>query len=393
MGNEELSAHDQPTNDTWAEDWAAAEVKADARNEAIADKESSNGQEERVGSGTEEHGAEGSEASGGEDSTGTDEGTQSGEESSRGDLEDGGQGESSLEGGQQRDVEETKLEALPRAERMKQLREEAEDLGLEFNANGVTIADRAKFREEKRTARHKLTSEREQFETRMREATTKLEERNSKSSQLQKAIEANDLDGIAQAVGSESWNHLSETALKRQMNPEHRELMKLKREAREREAHAEQSQKTERARAVELQKTQARDTYRTTLPEKVKALKKYEKFHDDPAFITSVLAHQEKNWDGEETITVEEASALAMKDARVIYDTLHARFGGRTASQSENQSASGTAAEKSSRKTLPKTVSQNEVADASGSTDSTEHDEAAWLKKWSKPIANSIAQT
>jgi len=292
-----------------------------------------------------------------------------------------------------RDGEEELLEAKPRAERIKALREEAEALGLEYEGNAVTVSDRAKFREEKRNMKNKLAADRQAFEQEASEATKRLEAGAEKATRLEAAIEANDLDGIAQAMGQQSWNHLSEQALKRQLNPEHQELMRLRRENREKGENEKKLIKEQEEARQEQQRQVARQNYRTDVSEKLSKTKKFKSFADDPLFLSGVLKHQEDNWDGEETLSLEEAGELALKDARLIYDKLHERFGGQAASQPENNtSASGTVAEKPGRKAPPKTVSQSEVADASGTDNSGEFDEAAWLKRWSAPIKDSVAQ-
>jgi hypothetical protein len=382
MGEQEQATHDEPIGKTWSDDWAAAEQKS----AAYDDNKGDDNEEVSESSGEELEGSD--ETSSVEEGSASGEEAQLGEEPDGRDNEDGGQREVSRKRGLQRE-----LDGKPRAERIKALREEAVALGLEFEGNAVTVSDRARFREEKRNLKNRLAAERQSFEEEANAATVRLQAQAEKATKLQAAIEANDLDAIAQAVGVQSWNHLSEQALKRQLNPEHMELMRLRREQREQIEHV-KKQKVEYANHQAAQeREQARAQYRTDVSQKLSASKKFKAFADDPLFLSGVLKHQEANWDGEDTLTLEEASELALKDARFVYDKLHQRFGGRTAQQSENQSASGTIAEKPGRRAPPKSVSQSEVADASGTDDSGEFDQAAWLKKWSPKIKGSTAQS
>lgn len=393
--------HDQPIGKTWSEDWAAAEEKAAAYHGEQSDKaaaaagensdEAQHRSEESLGSGTEEDESGDSEAGSGEGSEQADSSSQSGEESHGGDEQElGGQREVSRDGGLQREQQ-----VLNDSDRLKAVKVEAAALGLEFEGQTILTKERASFREEKRNIRAKLAAERERFENESRDVVARIEENNEKSTRLQTAIEANDLDGIATAMGVESWNHLTEQALKRKLNPEHKELMALRRQKREGELQLEKQKKLAEQQQAQGAQAKARTQYRETIVAQTQKSKKYKQFADDPMFIAGVVKHQEKNWDGEETISVGEASELALKDARLIYDRLHSRFGGQAASQPENQSADGTqSVEKSGRSTPPKTVSHSEVADASGNADdSGEFDEAAWLRKWSTPIKNSVVQT
>ena len=398
MGDEN-EVHDQPIGRTWSEDWAAAEEKAAAYHDEQSDnaaaaaggESNEEHEQEQVGSGSEEDESGDSEAGSGQGGEQADLSSQSGEESHGGDEQDlGGQREVSRDGGLQREQQ-----VLNDSDRLKAVKVEAAALGLEFEGQTILTKERANFREEKRNMRNKLAAERQQFEEESRAVAERLEANNEKSTRLQTAIEANDLDGIATAMGVESWNHLTEQALKRKLNPEHKELMRLRREKREGELQGEKQRKLNEQQQAQGKQAQARAQYRETIVAQTHKSKKYKGFADDPMFIAGVLKHQEKNWDGEETISVGEASELALKDARLIYDRLHTRFSGQAASQPENQSADGTkSVEKSGRNTLPKTVSHSEVADASGNEDdSGDFDEAAWVRKWSKPIKDSVVQT
>jgi hypothetical protein len=382
MGEQEIN-HDAPIGKTWSDDWAAAEKKADAYEE----RNSGDDNEENEQRGSEEREG-GDEASGDEESSSSGEEAQLGEEPDGDGLDERGERDVSREGRVQRGDEEVKS----RADRLKALRVEAAALGLEYEGNAVTVADRARLREEKRNLKARLAEDRAAFEEEAAETTSRLQARVTKASKLEAAIEANDLDAIAQAMGVQSWNHLSEQALKRQLNPEHKELMRLRKEQRDGEENRKAQEKAYKEHEANQRHHEQRQNYQREIVTALHQQKKYKAFADDPLFISGIMKHQEANWDGEETLSLEEAAELALKDARFIYDKLHAKFGPRTASQSE-QSASGTSAEKQGRRAPPKTVSQSEVADASGTDRSGDFDQDAWLKKWSPKIKNSETQT
>lgn len=362
----------ETTIKSWAENWAAAEQAA-----AAAEKgESDEGQQEGVlGSGSEE------------DVSGQDE--TSGDEESPADAEDRGD-EQESQPEVAADSAGGDAPAISRADRLKALREEAQALGLEFEGNAVTVADRAKFRAERREMRAKIQAERDRYQAELQQTAEKLEEQVRVAARIQEALERNDLDGIAQAIGRESWNHLSEEALKQQLSPEHRELLKLKRERAEQERRAAEQQRQQKAQQAAQEEARAREAYQKKISKDVAAIKAYKAFAGDPLFVAGIVRHQEEHWDGEETISLEEAAELALKDARLIYDKLHEQFGGQAALQPEKQPAGGAkSTEKPGGKRPPKTVSQSEVADASRTDKSADFDNEAWLKKWTTPIKDS----
>ena len=393
-------------NKTWEADWAKAEKAADAY---FAQKEESNeGQEEQLGSGSTEDG--GPHASGDEGSSDGEEQALDSEEHSGGQGDRRGERDEPLEGRQQREgAEEVQDEQsgsgesvsekpLTKSQRLAALKQEAADLGLEFDGSSVTTADRVNLREAKRKQRAKLQAEREEVEALLAQRTTEFEERLAKAEELGRAIESNDLDAIASIAGFDTWNKLSESALKRQLNPEHRELLKMRKEKADLEKQKAEQRKQAQERERQEQQQAARVEYREQLRDAIGTHKKYKVFANDPMFVNAVMNHQEREWDGEETISLDEAGERAYNEAKLVYDKLSVYFGSQTASQSEkrpsgegqqaeSESASETEVAAKPGRRPPKTVSHKSSGDSSGAPQP--FSEKSWLEKWSTPMKNS----
>ncbi len=372
-----------PTKGSWEQDWEAATAKAAAYEESQNAKKSAD-------AGANKDGAKEPEASGGE------EGVQGAEDDQSGQIE---QPEGSGEGSGSGDDDERQREAsqqgrpeqVDRAARIARLKADAKELGWEVEANAVTVADRARFREEKRTFRQKLQAEAEEARAYLESEARKHGEGVQRAQKLQEAIDNNDLDGVARAIGRGSWNELTDEAFRRQMSPEHKELMELRRQRAEgeriRKQQAAEAETAARAREAHMQ----RQKYEKELASQIGALKDpvLAAFADDPMFVQGVMHYQQQEWDGEETISVQEAAKKALADAQAVHDKLSKRLGARAAPKPETQvpTSEATNAEQQRRKS-PKNVSQREASDASANADG-EFDEKAWTKKWSAQLKTS----
>jgi len=394
---ENQGGKDQSISTSWSEDWARAEAKANEYEREQGDEQAEHdGEQSEEGVSTEESGSgqEGLEASGeaGSGEGESDRGTE--DRKGRGGARQPGERKAPRGGrvhGSEPEVAEGEAKPLPRAERIKALRVQAEELGLEFDGSTVSVGERAQFREERRAFRARMADERSTLTREIEERGRGLEARYERALALEQAVEANDLDGVAKALGHETWNHLSESALRRQMNPEHRELMEHRRAKRQREIDEQKRAAEEAERARQAQHEEARTKYAGKLKAEIAALKDPElsRFADDVTFVATVLQHQEREWDGEETISVEEAARRTRGDAYALYQKLHTVFGGRAAKQPETEPTGGAESSEPRGKRPTKSVSQKSVAEASEREPNGAFDNEAWLRKWSGRVKES----
>lgn len=377
----------QPTKGSWDSDWKAAEAKAQAFEEKTNGKQWKSANE---GSGKD--GAEEPQAGGGQEELQGAADDQSGQVEQP-ERPSEGQGSGDDDEHQRQASQQGGPESLERAERIARIKADAEALGWQVEANAVTVADRAKFREEKRNFRNKLAAEADEAKRYLQDMAERHKEDIERARGLKEAIENNDLDGVARAVGRGSWNELSDEAFKRQLSPEHKELIQLRRQNAENERKRKEHEARAESEARAREAHQQRQKYRVELSKEIAGLrdKTLAAFADDPSFVQSVMDYQEEEWDGHETISVGEAAKKAFADARALYDKLSKRIGARATKQPEDDSEpTGEAnnAEQQRRKS-PKTVPQKEVTDASANANQDQLDERAWSNKWAAQLKNS----
>lgn len=379
----DIDVQDQPLSKTWEGDWAKAQEQAESREEKIDDERKSTLHEAEGLDGS----ASESESSSVEDDAEASTSPQSGEEHAGGEVEDdGGQRSKSQSRRERREREAEPVD--PPAEddaELIEFKEKAEKLGYTFDDRQVTKQERISLRQERREMRQKLAEEKSGVVADLEKRVADFEEKYAGMTALKKAVDSDDLDGVASALGHKDWRALNTSFLNKTLSPEHREVQALKQKLKVREDNeAKAAKEVEGTRAKAALSAKEKE-YKADLSDDIGDLAETHlaAFAKDPAFVQGVFRHQKESWDGVETLSTKEAAELAYKDAKGLFDSLSKFFGNQEATTSEKP-ASGATAEKTSRRRAPKTVSQRTAAEASPIDNSDELDEKAWTAKWSK---------
>lgn len=269
-------------------------------------------------------------------------------------------------------------------------RAQAKKLGytLDKGERRVTIPERHAFRDKMRADKDKLA----QYEQNLQAHAQQLEQKNAKATALLRAMESDDMEGVAKAMGHDSWLALNKSYIHKTQSPQYRELEALKRREAEREQHyqaqRQQMEQEQQARQQQADKNNWLSELGTHLSGS--ASESVQAFSTEPDFRVLVDSHMRANYDPDtqQTISIEEASDLALADARAEYDKL-ARFFGGSASLPASEAiaetpVNGASVEKQTGR-KPKVITQSEAADASSiSLPSQSLDEDAWAKKFTK---------
>lgn len=224
----------------------------------------------------------------------------------------------------------------PNEAKREQLKTLIAELGMEMEDRRVTTAERAAFREERRQAKEALASLERDTMARLDAATKAREEQSAKDaprfdklSQFERAIGEGDHEAMAKIAGFENYDKLQEHIIALKSDPAYKRLMaveekaaRIERETKEREEASEKARAEQEARltAEQQQQEQARvrNEYMTQLSAQmaksndplVKAMS------DDPSFVGAVFRVQQEHWDGEQTLTPEQAIRTAAKGAQ-----------------------------------------------------------------------------
>ena len=265
----------------------------------------------------------------------------------------------------------------------------AKSKGLEVINRKVVSHERAKLWKRREKMQAEVNAEAAQARQQIERHVATLEEKYAPAVAVMKAMEADDLDGVAVAMGKTDWNDLNNQALQQRLSPEHKRIQALTKEVNERKerekAAAEQAQQEYEARAKAAKRQESLEA----LSDDIGDLdhEGLASFSKDPAFVQGVHNHLSNNWDGHETISVQEAANLAYLDAKKLHAKLDKHFGGSSRKAASVDDATvpatgGTDGKK--RRKPPKTISQSQVADASGTAEldiTTPEGDEAWLKE------------
>jgi len=145
-----------------------------------------------------------------------------------------------------RDRDTARLEAL------------AKRLGMKVEGDRVSVNERAAFRDERRKTKQALQAEREAIEADRAKFQKDNESAVALHKRLADAIEAADIEEIAQAVGFKSWAELNQDFIQKRSSPLARELAAMKKRERERDEkdvkEAETRKQAERSAALERER-------------------------------------------------------------------------------------------------------------------------------------------
>lgn len=274
-------------------------------------------------------------------------------------------------------------------ERTAAFKKEAADLGFDVDTKKVSNPERIRFRDEMREAKQKLRGEREAAVADLKSRGEKLSSKFEKMEALEKALESDDLEALAKAMGHKSWRDVNHHYVNKKMSPGNKELMEIKAKLAQREDAEKEQRQTAATEKAQAEQTRKEQEYSLELKDRMKVMEDpiLQAFAEDDAFRKTIVHHQREHFDGTNTISIQEAADMAMQDARLIYDRLHGYFGREPMpadGASVEKPISGASAEKPGRKPM-KSISQTEAVEASEpDDDSAEFDEAAWQKKWVK---------
>ncbi len=281
------------------------------------------------------------------------------------------------------------------ADKRAQLHAIAKELGLKVDDRGVSKRERAEFREFKRETRQALS----QREQQLQQHEAHLRQLAAPLTTAIKAVQEGDYDAAMRELGRlvkdeelerEGLNGATKKYLRRaqgedprvdQLLREQREYQRREaerqREEAERHAHAQQeAQQAQYLNGLSHELSQAGD-------ERVKVLAA------SPAFVRQVFAVQQREWDGAETCTAEDAAVEVLDGLRKTYDLLDSVFGGRDTLNPEDSDRSGVLSEaQRPKRRAPRPLKKGEAAEASRPAPVTT-DPLKWRDKWAKELERS----
>lgn len=215
-----------------------------------------------------------------------------------------------------------------------QLAKYAKQLGYKLEGETVSAEERVKFRAEKREARKAFQAEREAWELERGKFLERDADNGKKYQGLQAAIEAGDLDRIAELLDATSWNDLNQQLLIARSSPQAKEIAALKKAAKERDER-DQKAATEKAQREQAAAQEAeRKKYFADLSdevddaedEQVRSLGKVAGFKE--MILRAEQDGLERDQFGRwKTIERKEAIKTAFEQAKASYEQLRAVFG------------------------------------------------------------------
>lgn len=269
----------------------------------------------------------------------------------------------------------------PNAAKLEQLKALSAELGLVLEDGRVTAAERHQLRAQKREVEAAIARREAESLARIEAAAKAEEERRTKDAprldrltSFEKAVEEGDHEAMAKVAGFDSWDKFQEHIISLKADPAYKHLQAVKaktealeREIREKEEKAQKAAEEETARqlAAQQQKEQweTRKAYMDQLSAQmaqstdplVKAMA------DDPSFVGAVFRVQQENWDGEQTLTPEQAIRKAAKGAqnplmaelKKLYDRLSPVFGAPAAASTTTEPKAAPVATKKPRTPEP----------------------------------------
>lgn len=202
----------------------------------------------------------------------------------------------------------------------------------------VSIAERAAFREAKRKAYEQIQAKEAELMQRIAQREQEIQEKVSRAEAVFKAFDENDPNALAKALGQESWDKLQENYIARLADPNYRELQEVKRKLEEREKAEHETRAQAEQRVREEQRQRAIQAHVAGIAQHMQQSKEplLATLHEDLNFVQAIFAIQREHYDGESTVTPEQALDLVPKGGtmtlraqlQAIRDRLNKAFGG-----------------------------------------------------------------
>lgn len=209
------------------------------------------------------------------------------------------------------------------------------------NEGVVSVAERAKWRAEKRAWREQRAAEQAQLEA----AKTAAEQSTKKWRDAEEAWKRGDPEGAVQTAFGKSFADFAKDVMSKAQGKDPRlvrELEELKAKTAEREAREAEAQKKAQLVAAQVQQERAAAAYvqNQVIPE-MKQLEGAEHLADVPVFVQAVVQEQRAAYDPDtrETISISEAVEAAKAKFLPVYQTLQRVFGDQPASEAEGAPA------------------------------------------------------
>lgn len=277
-----------------------------------------------------------------------------------------------------------------------------EEKELEAKAKDGTISKEetrefVKLREERRRVRAQLEHEKKVAWEQLQAHASKLDAEYGGLVKAKKALDANDPDGLASALGYKDWSDLQTHILKTSAAPGYRELRQLRKELdekNEREARAEQE------RRRELEQRQAQERYQAQVLSVRSALTKAgglaAEFAVDDPFLDMVVAEKRKAFEeGDEDVTDLDAANRALQSIAEMHERVLSRLekhqdheaSKRVLSRRQTQNAALRSPERSNpEKGKKNNVSHTRPAEAGGARPMTDKEQ---LQQLLRDMANA----
>lgn len=276
---------------------------------------------------------------------------------------------------------------------------QAEELGYNIDDRGVTPQERAKWRIKMREDRASLQQEYETQLNALESRGAALAEKFEKAEALATAIDEGDHDAIASALGYDSWLAVNQAFAHKTQSPQYKQMQALQRKVAEAEKREKAQQEAmERARqeeAAAAQRAETSEELKDFLLDSDDDLD--QRLAENGKFRDTVIHYLEQSFDGKNTIGVDEAKELALKDMQALYEELHHYLGAQSADESSDMPSDGATIENlprnrataaKPRRKPKKAISQQQAVEAS-SPEPSSLDDNAWFDKWSKKLKDA----
>lgn len=234
----------------------------------------------------------------------------------------------------------------PTVAKLEQLRALSKELGYTLEETRVSVGERAQFRQQRQQHFEQVRQLEAQAQAQAQAILNEANVRASVALKAQQAIDSGDFEAFAKALGRKDWNDLNREAIGRFADPNYRKVQELEAWKRQQEEQAQKAHQEARQRAQEQQRESQVQAYKaelsTTMAQSTDPL--LAAFADDPLFIDAVFRVQDTYFDGNTTITPEEAVRIKPKNGgdplfeemRRLYSRLEKAF---RAGQQEHEPA------------------------------------------------------
>jgi hypothetical protein len=223
-----------------------------------------------------------------------------------------------------------------------QLKALTKKLNFKIEDGRVTVAERVKFRQERREAQQRLESLQTELLDKVKAQHGEVEPFINAA----KRFDESDWDGFAAELGKrkghawKGWDDLQKHLMNTMADPSYQVVQELKRKEQERDAAEQRRQTAEKETTANRQKQEAIANYQKGLAQEASGSEDpiAKALADDPAFIRAVYQIQDAHYDrtNDSTVTLEEALDLPPPGGKTplraqlksMYERLHKAFGG-----------------------------------------------------------------